>query len=150
MDIDQLANNMITAYIAQMDSALKISEIIAKHNNDKPIESDEIISGLIYRLMIPMNDYEMKNSLENAQNIMNSEISSDEEDDNTDNEGIYNETIISDKPRQIKTNICTCTICSKVRECIHNYQDYIPNDTLADKFKESIQTTCNKHNIIIS
>ena len=33
-----------------MDSALKISEILSNHNNNKDIEADEIVGGLIYRV----------------------------------------------------------------------------------------------------
>ena len=154
--INIVANNLITAYIAQMDSALKISEILAKHNNDKDIEADEIVGGLIYRLMVPMDDTEIKDSIDNATQIMNTELSSEEESEEEfeeesnqlDNNTISN-TLNNEKPRKIKVNTCDCAICSKVRECIISYENYTPIDELADRFKNSIKVTCNKHNLII-
>ena len=51
--------------------------------------------------------------------------------------------------QKIKTNSCECEVCSKVRECLINYKSYEPNDQLAQKFKDSIQETCEKYKIYI-
>ena len=102
-----------------------------------------------------MNDKEITDSMENARNIMDPELhSSEEENDEVNNEGNVNETIYEkssniDKPKKIKLNTCECEICSKVRECINSYKNYTPVDELADRFKNSITETCNKHNLII-
>ena len=144
-----LANNIITAYIAQMDSALKISEILAEHNNNKSIDADEIIGGLIYRLMVPMSDEEMLQSMNKANEIMDISESDGESDGESDEENNIEYSKISDEPRKIRVNQCNCNICKTTRECILKYDEYIPNDNLAYKFKQSIKDTCNKHNLII-
>ena len=141
-----LANNLIIAYLAQMDSALKISEILAEHNNNKTIEADEIIGGLVYRLMIPMSDTEITESMNKANEIMDLSESDEEYDEESDD---LHKQIISDKPRNIIMNNCNCNICKTTRDCIQKYNEYIPNDNLAYKFKQSIKETCNKHNLII-
>ena len=53
--IDEAAMNIIKVYLAQMNSAVKISEIICKHEkkDTDEITGDHIISGLVYRLMNP-------------------------------------------------------------------------------------------------
>ena len=51
--------------------------------------------------------------------------------------------------KKIKTNHCNCEICSQVRVCLLNFNDYIPKDELGDKFKKSIHETCQSHNKII-
>ena len=69
--IDDVSQNIMTAYVAQMESAIKISQILSEHNNDSDeLSGDDIICGLIYRLMIPMSNSEMVESLEEAKKIM--------------------------------------------------------------------------------
>jgi hypothetical protein len=146
---DKLFMDLMTAYLAQMDSAVRISKTLCDHyeEKDKELSGDDIICGLIYRLMIPMEQDEMDKSLGNAKEI----LSGDEEEE--DDEGDYDEIEeIYEKPeisRKIKTNSCECGVCSKVRECLINYKSYEPNDQLAQKFKDSIQETCDKYKIYI-
>ena len=83
--VEQSVTNIITAYIAQIDSAMKISEILAEHSGDEDISSDNLIIGLIYRLMVPMTDTEMKESMDNASKVMDGDTS-DEEEDSMDTE----------------------------------------------------------------
>ena len=125
---------------------MKISKIIYEHNNDSDeLSGDDIICGLIYRLMIPMSNSEMIESLEEAEKIMNPEgSSSDEEYDPI--EETYEKSEMS---RKIKINSCDCDICSKVRECLINFKDYEPKDVLAQRFKDSINETCEIHKIYI-
>ena len=143
--IDEAALNIIKVYLAQMNSAVKISEIICKHekNDTDEITGDHIISGLVYRLMNPMTQEDMTDSLEKADNLMY-ESTSDEED--LDDEPVY------EKPtewRKIKKNECDCDICKRVRECLDQYETYDTFDPLVTRFKESIKETCTKHKIII-
>ena len=60
---DEAINNIIKVYLAQMNSALKISKIICEHsdqdNEENILTGDHIICGLIYRLMVPMTDEDM-------------------------------------------------------------------------------------------
>ena len=148
---DKLFMDLMTAYLAQMDSAVKISKTLSEHyeEEDKELTGDDIICGLIYRLMIPMEQDEMDESLDNAKKVLSGD--SEEEDENYDEkydeiEETYEKPEIS---RKIKTNTCECEVCSKVRECLINYQSYEPNDQLAQKFKDSIQETCGKYKIYI-
>ena len=144
---DKLFMDLMTAYLAQMDSAVKISKTLCDHceEEDKELTGDDIICGLIYRLMIPMEQDELDESLDNAKKIL-SEDSEEEEENYDEIEETYGKPKIS---RKIKTNSCECDVCSKVRECLINYQSYEPNDQLAQKFKDSIQETCEKYKIYI-
>jgi len=142
---DDLFYTLMKVYLAQMDSAIKISSLLQDHSESDELSGDDIISGLVYRLMTPMSQEEITESLTKAEEIL------DEDDD--DDEGDYDDISETyDKPtisRKIKTNNCTCEICSQVRICLDNYHSYIPTDNLARKFKDSIQETCDKHKICI-
>ena len=56
---DQLFVNLIKSYLAQLDSAVKISAILNEHSEDKELTGDDIICGLVYRLMVPMTKEEI-------------------------------------------------------------------------------------------
>ena len=141
---DDLFYTLMKVYLAQMDSAIKISSLLQDHSESDELSGDDIISGLVYRLMTPMSQEEITESLTKAEEIL------DEDDDDDGDYDDISETY--DKPtisRKIKTNNCTCEICSQVRICLDNYHSYIPTDNLARKFKDSIQETCDKHKICI-
>ena len=151
--VEQSVTNIITAYIAQIDSAMKISEILAEHSGDEDISPDNLIIGLIYRLMVPMTDAEMKESMENASKVMDGDTS-DEEDDSMDTETTneLHRTISGEKnkvERKIKSNNCNCDICSKARVCLVNYPQYEASDELAQKFSDSIKHACSTHKLLI-
>ena len=124
--IDTISQNIMTAYIAQMRSAFKISTILSEHNTESDVlTGDDIICGLVYRLMIPMSNTEMVESLEEANKIMESDGSdgsdgSDEEYDEIEEK--YDKPLVS---RKIKANN-NCDICSKVRVCLINFSEYEP------------------------
>ena len=150
METDQLLISLMQVFIAQMDSALKISTIISEHSNEEEMSPDSLVIGLIYRLMISMEDEEMNESMEKAKNILNKESSSEDElseDELNESESIHEEGEI--QPRMIKTNNCNCNICAKARACILNYKTYEVNDQLAQKFKDAIDKTCGIHKINI-
>ena len=155
MDIDNAAMNIIKVYIAQMNSAMKISKIICEHEGTNELTGDHVISGLVYRLMNPMTDEDMMQSLEKADKLMNGGDSSDEydEDDEYDlsEEEELNDLVYKapDVFRKIKTNTCQCDICSRVRECLQGYESYETYDPMVTRFKDSIKETCEKHKIII-
>ena len=143
-------------FIAQMDSALKISNIISEHSDEEDMSPDSIVTGLVYRLMITMNDKEMKESMDLAKSIMNDDDEdeeddeegySDEDDEEGYDEGGNNEEIkIS---RNITKNTCNCNICARARACLINYPTYEASDQLAQKFKDAIDKTCGIHKINI-
>ena len=150
MENNDLLIDILKAYLAQTDSALQISKILSEHNGDEDITPDSFITGLIYRLMVPMSDDEMKTSLEFADSVFNA--SSDSEDyDNI--EEIYgkneneNEEEPSIYPRKIKVNTCNCDICAKARACLINYSSYEISDELANKFKDAIDNSLIIHKI---
>ena len=147
--IDAISQNIMTGYMAQVESAMKISGILSEHNSDSnDFTGDDIICGLVYRLMIPMTDDEMKDSWDKAKEIMDPDLSSSEEEDEgyDEIEESYEKPILQ---RKIKTNNCNCDICSEVRVCLINFSEYEPKDPLAQRFKDSITETCGIHKIYI-
>lgn len=141
--INQAQENIIQVILANTSSAMKISKILCEHSNDKILKSDEIICGLIYRLMIPMTNEEIIESMNEAEDLMYQESSEDEEIE------YINDSEDLKFQKKIKTNHCNCEICSQVRVCLLNFNNYIPKDELGDKFKKSILETCLSHNKII-
>jgi len=143
--MDDAVMNIIKVYMAQMNSAVKISEIICKHSNEEELTGDHIISGLIYRLMTPMTDEDMVDSLEKADKLMNgSESDSDELDELEEIEYVKPKSF-----RKITKNECKCDVCKRVRECLDGYESYETYDPMVTRFKNSIEETCEKHKIII-
>ena len=139
--MEEAIHDILKVYFAQIQSAIKISEIICEHANREELTGDDIICGLVYRLMTPIPEDEIVEALNTAENILNED--SEEEDEIV---VIYDPPEI---PRKIKSNHCNCDICCNVRVCLCNYHDYEPLDTLANRFKNSIQETCDKHKIFI-
>ena len=145
---DEAIYNMTKVYLAQIDSAMKISKILCEHSDEKELSGDHIICGLIYRLMVPMTDGEMLNSLVKAEHLLNDTDSGEESDEESDEEDFNIE--ISDKKGPLKMNNCNCDICVKCRECISGYESYETYDPMVTRFKDSIKITCDKYNIYIN
>ena len=150
--VQQAQENLIQVILANTSSAAKISKILCDHSDDKILKADEIICGLIYRLMTPMTDQEITDSMTEAKELMYEESSDEEEDD--DDGMVGGSNIVDDIDdlnikRKVKVNHCNCEICSQVRVCLLNFNEYLPKDELGDKFKASIIETCETHNRII-
>ena len=141
---------MIKILIANTSSAMKISKIMCEHGNTDVLTGDHIICGLVYRLMVPMTDIEIQESLGLADDIM--EGSSDEDEDYDDDIEIVEDedSVTERKQGKVQVNECTCDVCEKIRECMIKFNDYIPKDELGDKFKNSIIETCNTYNRYIN
>ena len=141
---------LMQAFLAQMDSAMKVSDLLAKHDNSEEITVDHLIGGLVYRLMVPMNKDETTESLDSAKEMIDKldepETESDEEYDPLDE--CYDKEIDFGS-RKIKHPTCNCDICGRLRVCLLNYHCHECNDPLAQKFKDSIDTTCQTHKIFI-
>ena len=135
---------LMKAVLANTSSATKISKVLAEHSEDKIIKADEIILGLIYRLMTPLTDEEMIQSINEAESILYQESSEDDEDYGEEN--IVDDTDDLSISKKIKCNTCNCEICMRCRVCLSNFNDYIPKDNLGNIFKNSILETCNSHN----
>jgi len=150
--MEDALNNIIKVYVAQTHSAVKISEIICEHSDRDVMTGHDIICGLVYRLMVPMTEEEISEAMEKAEHILNG---SDEESDteNEDYEIVQEDTdkdgLEGGGSRKIQSNHCNCDVCAKMRACLLNYHSFEPADPMAMKFKNSIQDTCEKHNIHI-
>ena len=147
MEDDQLLLSLMQVFIAQMDSALKISNIISEHSNEEEMSPDSLVTGLVYRLMISMDDKEMKESMEKADQILHEEDSENSGSD--EEEEVKNEEEENRISRNIKKNTCNCNICAKARACLLNYPSYEVSDQLAQKFKDAIDNTCTIHKLNI-
>ena len=112
MDNQRMENvqMILKCFIAQMDSAMGIASIISKHSDTNELNGDDVISGLVYRLMNPMSDQEMYDSLNKANNIMNGDISDDFDYDTEDEDELLEESYkydeeLKDKSRRLKQTI---------------------------------------------
>jgi len=143
---------LMKAVLANTTSATKISKTLCEHSEDNILKADEIILGLMYRLMTPMTDEEMTQSINEAESVLYAESSSDEdyeEENIIDDTDVIEDTDDLSVTRKIKCNSCNCDICMRCRICLSNFNDYIPKDNLGDLFKNSILETCKTHNRII-
>ena len=139
--IDEQQGKLLLAVLANNISAMKISKILCEHSSDNILTTDMVVSGLIYRLMTPMSDDELKKSMDEAHSVLYAE-SSDEEEIETVDEPL-------NEKRNIKYNSCNCDICMQARICLLNFKDFIPNDPLANIVKNSICETCENYNLIL-
>ena len=152
MDFDyEVVAPFIQAYLSQVSSAMKISDVLAKHDNSDEITPDHLIGGLVYRLMVSMTETELHESIDTAKEIMDKleHTDSEEETDYDELDGscdVSNDTIV---PRKLKQPTCNCDICSNLRVCLLNYKDHECSDELAQRFKDSIDVACEKHKIYI-
>ena len=140
--VDEQQEIILKSVLANNISAMKISKILCEHSSDNILTTDMVVSGLIYRLMTPMSDDELKNSMDEAETVLYAESSEDEEEIETVDEP-FNEK------RNIKYNSCNCDICMKTRLCLINFKDFIPKDPLGDIVKNSIYETCKKYNLLL-
>ena len=147
MDIESV-KPLIQVFLSQIESAMKISEVLADHNSpNKEITPDQIIGGLVYRLMVPMNNEEMTQSLTSAKQIIDKLDETDSEESDEDYDEI--QECYPTESRRVKHPQCNCDICSKVRICFLNYKNHESTDPLADKFRNAINHTCEQHKLII-
>jgi len=143
----ELFEPLIKSFLGQMDSAMKVSDILASHESSEEITVDHLITGLVYRLMVPMTNEEVDAALDSAQQILDKLDQTDSEDE------LEQSTVLDENidfgSRKVKAPICNCSVCSKARVCLLNYHTFDCSDPLADKFKKAICTTCEKHKIYI-
>lgn len=152
--IDDATYDIIRVYLAQMHSAVKISEIICEHSEREELTGSDIICGLIYRLMIPMSDNEIQECMASADEILEDDIDDiddeilDDGEDDRDDENIQEEDVVKGWIK-VKSNNCNCDICCQARISLLNYKDYEAQDVLASRFNNSIKETCEKFKLII-
>ena len=148
--MDEQMQPLMTVYLSQMDSAMMVSDTLAKHNGDDEITPDALISGLIYRLMVPMTDDELQSSMNAGNELMEKLIyGSDDEEAEDEEPQVPQESTGSDGPRTLVKNTCNCVICAKARACLANYNTYESSDPLAEIFHKAIKHACDTHNLLI-
>tara|TARA_B100000945_G_C20191642_1_gene507160 strand:+ start:155 stop:628 length:474 start_codon:yes stop_codon:yes gene_type:complete len=151
---DGMFDGIMKTFLAQLNSSLKISKIISEHSGEGELSEDSIISGLVYRLMTPMEDGDVKESMEIADDIYNkifygdscSDSCSDSDNDNGNEEEIDLEKLTL---RKVKTNTCNCEICIQTRVCLINYKNHEPKDNLEMIYKNAIESACGKGKLYI-
>ena len=155
---DGMFDGIMKTFLAQLNSSLKISKIISEHSGEGELSEDSIISGLVYRLMTPMEDGDVKESMEIADDIYNKifygDSCSDSDNDNdndSDNDNGNEEEIDLEKLtlRKVKTNNCNCEICIQARVCLINYKNHEPKDNLEMIYKNAIESACSKGKLYI-
>lgn len=137
-----MENKLLQIIIANTISATDISKIIKDHSDVDILTGDHIICGLVYRLMNPMTNKEIEDSLKESESLLNDEYSSSDNEEEFIVEDINENNTLS----KIKSNNCNCDICVQTRVNLINFNDYIPKDELGDKFKNSIIETCKQYN----
>lgn len=133
-------------FIAQMDSAMEVSKVVSEHSGENELSADSVIAGLVYRLMIPMSQDEVDESMEKADEILNGE-SEDDEDGMA--EHINEEIIIDKESRKVKHPVCNCDICMNARICLINYHTYETYEPLSTMFNDAIKKSCIESKIYI-
>ena len=135
----------LKAVTAQTKSASDISEILCKHSGRDKISPDDIITGLIYRLMTPMEDSDINKYMKQIDELFEKDTSSEEEEEE---EEVFDDEIITE-PRVIKRNSCNCDLCIQARVCLENYKNYETIDPLGKIFHNSIKKTCQEYRLSI-
>ena len=146
--MDENLKPLLQAFLGQMESAMKVSDVLADHASSEEITVDHLITGLVYRLMVPMTNDEITLSLASAGQLIDSlnDSCSDTDDEEEEEELVVEHDFGS---RKVIPVSCNCDICSQSRICLRNFSTYDCSDPLADKFKSAIDATCHKHKIYI-
>ena len=145
--MDDIFDTVMTSFLAQMDSSLEISKIVSEHGDEKEISEDSIVCGLVYRLMNPMADEELKKSLARGKDIYEDVVNDDCE--TSDEEDVERVVMDSLELRKVKYNNCNCDICMGVRISLLNYKNHEPKDNLEMMFKGAINNACEKGKLYI-
>ena len=147
---DELFDGIMKTFLAQLNSSLEISKIISEHNSEEEISGDSIIGGLVYRLMTPMKNEEVTESLDIASDIYDKLLYSESESESdSESEDIIETASTELTLRKVRTNNCNCEICIQTRVCLLNYNNHEPKDHLELMYKNAIKDACMKGNLYI-
>jgi len=155
---DELFDGVMKSFLVQLNSSLKISKIISEHSEEEELSEDSIVSGLVYRLMTPMENDDITESIETASEIYDkllygeSESDSDSDSDDDSEYSVIDEGDNITKEltlRKVKANNCNCKICIQTRVCLINYKNHEPKDNLEMIYKNAIESACNKGKLYI-
>ena len=149
--MDDVLESLLTVFLAQIDSAMSISEILAEHAGEKEMTPDALITGLVYRLMTPMKGDELQEAVKKGKEMVDRIYDSDEsgESGSEEEEDISLELPEEPVARIIKRNTCNCEICIAARVCLLNYHAYETQDPLSERFHNAINHACSKHKLLI-
>ena len=147
--MDEVLESLLTVFLAQMDSAMSISEILSVHAGEKEMTPDALVTGLVYRLMTPMKDDELQAAVTKGKDMVERIYDSEESGESEEEEDTSLDLPEEPVARVIKRNTCNCDICIKARVCLLNYQTYETQDPLSEKFHNAINHACSKHKLLI-
>ncbi len=147
--MDDIFDTVMTSFLAQMDSSLKISKIVSEHGGESELSEDSIVCGLVYRLMTPMSEEELSRSITAGKNIYENVLNDTSEDESDEEEEIERVDMDSLELRKVKTNDCNCEICMGVRVSLLNYKKHEPKDNLESMFKSAIDEACERGKLYI-
>ena len=146
--MNDIFDNVMTSFLAQMDSSLNISKIVSEHGGESELSEDSIVCGLVYRLLTSMSEEELSRSISAGKNIYEKFLN-DESEEESDEEEIKEVDMDSLELRKVKTNNCNCDICMGVRISLLNYKNYEPKNNLETMFKDAIDEACEKGKLYI-
>jgi len=146
--MNDIFDNVMTSFLAQMDSSLNISKIVSEHGGESELSEDSIVCGLVYRLLTSMSEEELSRSISAGKNIYEN-VLNDESEEESDEEEIKEVDMDSLELRKVKTNNCNCDICMGVRISLLNYKNYEPKNNLETMFKDAIDEACEKGKLYI-
>ena len=149
--MDEVLESLLTVFLAQIDSAMSISEILAEHAGEKEMTPDALVTGLVYRLMTPMKEDELQAAVTKGKEMVDKIYGSEESGSEEEGEEDTSLALIDPDPvaRIIKRNTCNCEICIAARVCVLNYHAYETQDPLSEKFHNAINHACSKHKLLI-
>ena len=148
--MDDIFDTVMTSFLAQMESSLKISKIVSEHGGESELSEDSIVSGLVYRLMTPMSEEELSRSIAAGKNIYEDILKDESEEEGSEEEEEIEEVDMNSlELRKVKTNNCNCDICMGVRVSLLNYKNHEPKDNLELMFKNAIDKACEKCKLYI-
>ena len=146
--MDDIFDTLMTSFLAQMDSSLKISKIVSEHGGESELSEDSIVCGLVYRLMTPMSEEELSRAITAGKNIYEN-VLNDTNEEESDEEEVEKVDMDSLELRKVKRNDCNCEICMGVRVSLLNYKNHEPKDNLESMFKGAIDEACERGKLYI-
>ena len=103
--MDDIFDTVMTSFLAQMESSLKISKIVSEHGGESELSEDSIVSGLVYRLMTPMSEEELSRSIAAGKNIYEDILKDESEEEGSEEEEEIEEVDMNSlELRKVKTN----------------------------------------------
>ena len=147
--MDDIFDTVMTSFLAQMNSSLKISKVVSEHGGESELSEDSIVCGLVYRLMTPMSEEELSRAITAGKNIYENVLNDTSEEESDEEEEIEKVDMDSLELRKVKTNDCNCEICMGVRVSLLNYKNHEPKDNLESMFKNAIDEACERGKLYI-